>query len=147
MTYRLTVMTLLTALLLPGCESVFMQRFTLTDQPLSWDEYEREDSGKRNKRIKLLKHETQNCSNYAHCAELNYQIAILYLSRKPLNLKDLNTSSDHLNKAIHDGRYREHAAVLNKVLLGWIGETEKNQKLLNNMQKAKEVDLENFIGR
>lgn len=142
MSYHLSLLAVLASLLLSGCESTFLQRLTSHNKPLSWIEYDSRDPGKRDARINLLKRKTLNCFNNAHCAELHFQIAILFLNSKPLIPKDLKPATHHLNKAMQDGRYMEHARVLNKVLHGWINETNKNKKLRTNLERAKEVDLE-----
>ena len=142
MSYQLSLLAVLASLVLPGCELTFMQKSTPHNKPLSWIEYDSRDPRKRDARINLLKRETHNCFNNAHCAELHFQIALLFLNSKPLRLKDLNPAAHHLNKAMQGGRYMKHARVLNKVLHGWIDEASKNKKLRKNLERAREVDLE-----
>jgi len=142
MTSRIRFITLIAAISLPGCELPLKQGFTQKSRTLSWVEYEHKDRQKRAQHIDLLKRQTKRCSSKAQCAEINYQIAILYLNSKNVDNEELQLAATHLNIAVQAGKYRQQAGVLYKVLLGWINETGESNELRKTLARTKAIDLE-----
>ncbi len=137
----ITYLALVIHALIPVNGTNFMQRLSLHNQPIFLMDNKNMENHSRKKRIDLLKLKTLDCTNKAHCADLHYHIAELYLSYESPDRETLKRAEYHLNKVKEHSQHTEQAMLLYNLLSGWISEIKQTKILKKRLENTKAVDL------
>jgi len=129
------------ATLLSTNDAAFMHRLSLQNHSAFVLDNKKIDNHSRQAKIEFLKHETHTCPDKAHCADLHFHIAELYLSHTSPDWEMLKRAEYHLNKVRSDSEHVAQAELLRNLLSGWLKEIKQKKILEKHLESSKAVDL------